>query len=245
MKPDFTIACATKAEMLHFLERYPADQQQESATGISVFTTDLGRTRYDILVTGPGVFNTIHSMTQYLETHTPQMILNTGIAGAFNQSGLKLKDIAVAESERYIHAGVENDSPVPLPLPFELLPGCKDSATGRYRFDPLLVDSVFQRLVSAFSKTGHFVKKGKFITVSTITATDETAKKIFGSFLPLAEAMEGAACAHVAALYNIPFIEVRSISNFVGRRDRSNWEIKGASEQLTRICETLLQAGGC
>jgi futalosine hydrolase len=37
------------------------------------------------------------------------------------------------------------------------------------------------------------------------------------------EQMEGSAAAHIAIIYNIPFIEIRSASNFVGKRDVDSW----------------------
>jgi futalosine hydrolase len=43
------------------------------------------------------------------------------------------------------------------------------------------------------------------------------------------ENMEGAAIAHVAALYGIPAGEVRGISNPVGNRDRAAWRVKDAA----------------
>jgi futalosine hydrolase len=46
--------------------------------------------------------------------------------------------------------------------------------------------------------------------------------------------MEGAAAAHVCALYRLPFLEVRGISNLVEDRDRERWRIPlaaGAAQQ--------------
>jgi futalosine hydrolase len=41
--------------------------------------------------------------------------------------------------------------------------------------------------------------------------------------------MEGAAIAHVAALYGIPAGEIRGISNRAGNRDRSSWRVADAA----------------
>jgi futalosine hydrolase len=53
------------------------------------------------------------------------------------------------------------------------------------------------------------------------------------------EAMEGAASAHVAALYHIPMVEVRSASNFVGERDKSKWDLDLAIERLGMVCSLV------
>jgi len=36
--------------------------------------------------------------------------------------------------------------------------------------------------------------------------------------------MEGAAAAHICALYKVPFMEIRGISNLVTDRDRGSWQ---------------------
>ncbi len=51
--------------------------------------------------------------------------------------------------------------------------------------------------------------------------------------------MEGAACSHIAALYDIPVIEIRSASNFVGERDKSKWDIDLAIKHLGLVIACL------
>jgi futalosine hydrolase len=69
------------------------------------------------------------------------------------------------------------------------------------------------------------VFKGPFITVSTITATDSRAHMLCTAFNPVMESMEGSSAAQVAMHYGIPFLEIRSASNRVGKRDRSSWDL--------------------
>jgi nucleoside phosphorylase len=39
---------------------------------------------YDVLITGVGMVNTVFSLTKYLHNHTPDLIINVGVAGAYN-----------------------------------------------------------------------------------------------------------------------------------------------------------------
>ena len=39
---------------------------------------------YDVLITGVGMVNTVFSLTKYLHNHTPDIIINVGISGAYN-----------------------------------------------------------------------------------------------------------------------------------------------------------------
>ena len=45
------------------------------------------------------------------------------------------------------------------------------------------------------------------------------------------ESMEGSGAAHLALHYNIPFLEIRSASNMVGKRDPGAWNLALAFER--------------
>jgi futalosine hydrolase len=51
--------------------------------------------------------------------------------------------------------------------------------------------------------------------------------------------MEGAALHYTCLMENIPFIQLRAVSNFVGERDKNKWKMKEAiavlNEKLRRI----------
>ena len=55
---------------------------------------------------------------------------------------------------------------------------------------------------------------GPCVTSSRVTGTDEEAAILAERWHAVAESMEGAAAAHVCALYGAPFLEVRGISNW-------------------------------
>jgi futalosine hydrolase len=46
--------------------------------------------------------------------------------------------------------------------------------------------------------------------------------------------MEGAALHYVCLQENIPFVQIRSVSNYVGERDKTKWKIQEAIENLNR-----------
>jgi futalosine hydrolase len=48
--------------------------------------------------------------------------------------------------------------------------------------------------------------------------------------------MEGAAIFYVCLMENIPFAEIRSISNYAGEMDKSKWNIPLA---IKILCETV------
>ncbi len=191
------------------------------------------------MITGPGVFNAVHALTVYLEKTTPAMILQTGIAGVFRQTGLDIGDVAIATQEHYIHTGTRTDSLENDPLPFDLIDTNPLSRKGIYPFEQDRVDRTHEILFWICSANKINIVKGPFITVSSITSSVKQADGLYSAFSPVMEAMEGAASAHIAALYGIPMIEVRAASNFVGERDKSKWDIDLATKQLGLACAGL------
>ncbi len=239
MKPDLLIACATHHEIAPFLKHYPAKTAYTTRTGVRLFSGHIHSKTYQLVVTGPGVFNTAHALTAFLEQETPGLILQTGIAGAFLQSGLGIGDIAVAVQERYVHTGVTQDAVEISPLPFDLIDGQTSTRQGIYPLDNTLTQACYERICQTFQNQRIKIAKGDFITVSAITASKDLADRIHREFSPVMEAMEGAASAHVAQIYRVPFIEARAVSNPVGERDKSKWDIKKAAEQIISICTSV------
>ncbi|BBI35383.1 futalosine hydrolase [Cohnella abietis] len=100
------------------------------------------------------------------------------------------------------------------------------------------------RLAEAILAGGHSVCVGPILTLSTVTGTaltaSELAERIPGA---AAEAMEGYGVAAAAHNSGIPFIEIRTISNKVGPRDRAAWRIGDALAALeiasTRLSEVI------
>jgi futalosine hydrolase len=95
-----------------------------------------------------------------------------------------------------------------------------------------------QRVVEAFSPAAKHV--GPIATVSTCSATDNSAREVARRTGALAETMEGAACALVAHRRGIPFAEVRAISNYTGARANQRWDIQSALEALDHVLRRVL-----
>jgi futalosine hydrolase len=81
---------------------------------------------------------------------------------------------------------------------------------------------------------------GPVLTVSSVTGTDERARELAERFGAAAEAMEGFGVAEAARAYGVPVGEIRGISNRVGRRDRSTWDIAAGLDALRRSVPRLV-----
>jgi len=89
------------------------------------------------------------------------------------------------------------------------------------------------RWAEAIEAAGRPVTLGPILTVSTATGTAETAAsraaRVPGA---AAEGMEGAGVAAAAALFGVPVLELRAVSNAVGPRNRAAWKIPEALQAL-------------
>ena len=66
-------------------------------------------------------------------------------------------------------------------------------------------------------------------------------KKLFEKFNADIESMEGAAFHYVCLLRKANFVQIRSISNIVGERDKTKWKMKEAIASLNNELEKLIQ----
>ena len=194
-----------------------------------------------LIITGVGTINAAHAVTQAIEQCKPDRIIQMGIGGAFESTGIDVGDLAVATSDTDIHVGVEKRSYPHGPLPFDLVEGLPETRHGRFHFDPALCGKTHEILIRYAHESPRpapRVIQGDFITVSTLTVTPERVKALETAFSPCMESMEGSAVAQVAALYKIPLIQIRAASNRVGIRDKSQWNIPLA---VRRVCDAVME----
>jgi futalosine hydrolase len=108
-----------------------------------------------------------------------------------------------------------------------------------FPFDPDLVARASALCGSLIARTG------PFLTLSQVTGVRALGDALHARFGALCESMEGAAAAHVCALHDVPFLEVRGISNLVEDRNRMAWQVKEAAEAAQtvalRLAENLLE----
>ena len=190
-----------------------------------------------ILATGPGMLNTAQALTSVIEYAaskllTVRLIIQTGCAGAFKESGMQTGDIGIAVKEIDAHLGLEPEQGgFPLTeLPFSLM-GKEKNIKNIYPTDQKAANLAHDALNNYFSEKNIIVKKGPFVTVSTITATEKRANDLYSHFKPCMENMEGAASAYLGIFYDIPFLEIRCASNIVGRRDKKSWDLSLSFER--------------
>jgi futalosine hydrolase len=171
--------------------------------------------------TGVGIASTVYNLTKLLNNRY-DMVLNIGIAGSFSEK-LTTGDVVAVYSETFGDFGVA-------------------VTNGFFTcFEENIVDANMFPFVNGIlrSKNAEHISKVlsiplvKGLTNNTISGEEKLIKTMKDKFSPDIETMEGAAFFYVCLMENVPFVEIRSISNAVEPRDKSKWNIPLAIKNLS------------
>lgn len=196
-----------------------------------------------LLPGGMGKTNAAHALTALLETRPVRGVVGFGIGGAYPGAGLEIGDIALATAAVYGDEGV-------------MAPGGWISTEGigiplwhageARTFNTFVLDAErVERARTALADAGYRVRTGPFVTVSCCSGTAALGEAMAARFPgALCEGMEGAALAHVAAIYEVPFLELRAVSNLVEDRDMSRWRIREAAEAAQEAVRVVVGGWG-
>jgi futalosine hydrolase len=242
MRSDILIVAAVEAELSPLEKRVskPSALRIGGRKGISGHIAGLP---VRMVETGPGLVNAVQAVTAAVESERPGLIIQTGCAGVFRASGLKIGDIGIADIEIDAHLGIaRNGEKEPLgDLPFSVV-GTVDGGAffNRYPLDPVWSARALSRIREQFAGSDVTIRKGAFLTVSTLPASAAAADALGVNHAAMMENMEGSGIAHLAIHYDLPFVEIRSGSNFAGERDRNLWNLPLAFERAAEAVSALL-----
>jgi futalosine hydrolase len=82
--------------------------------------------------------------------------------------------------------------------------------------------------------------KVKAVTVNKVSDSPLQRQQLLDGFGPDVESMEGAAFHYACLRYGLPFVQLRGISNVVGERDKAQWDIKTAVDNLATAVLQLI-----
>ena len=220
-KPNLLLVSATELES-GAIRSAIGDAKTTLHVGKTVIVGNLCDWLCTLLHTGIGSVNAAHALTCQLEGQLPDLVVQFGIGGAYVPTGLPIRSVVLATEEIYGDVGVvtpEGWKPadeIGIPLVHADPP-----LFNRFPLDPQLVSTAAE-ICGA--------RCGTFVTVSQCSGVQAVGDALHARFNALCESMEGAAAAHICTLYNVPFLEVRGISNLVEDRQPAQWDIPGAAD---------------
>ena len=190
---------------------------------LSFFTPREG---VELLATGVGVVEAAAMVTHRLAQQRFKLVVNAGIAGAFDGAAAIGAGVVVASERMEIDR--EDGTPIQLPEGERIV----DTA-----------DFCDALLAAKLATAGFPTMRG--ITVSRVTTTEATAQRL-AALGAQVESMEGFAVMRAAQLAGVQTIEVRGISNRVGDPARSGWNFAAGVSGLQHVLNalfTILDAG--
>lgn len=196
-----------------------------------------------VAIGGLGAVNTAHALThRFLSAPRPSLVIQTGIAGAYVPTGISVGSVLLATEEMYADVGVitpEGWLPADaIGIPLVAASGERPALFNQYPCDPDLV-------ARAATIAGPLVARtGRFLTLAQVTGVAALGDALHRRFNALCESMEGAAAAQVCAMYGVPFLEVRGVSNLVEDRNRDAWRVRDAAEAAQQVVRRLLDHEG-
>ncbi len=188
-----------------------------------LYTTDSERFKVGFHQAGVGLLSTAVSLTRLVFEEKPDLIVQVGIAGCFDAS-VSLGEVVAISDETVGDMGVQENGK------WKDIFDLKLEKPGYPPYEKKKLPNHFLEKFNLLK-----LKEVSAVTVNEITTGKERILQLVKKYDPVIESMEGAALHYVCREMNIPFIQIRAISNYIGERDKEQWKIKGAIVNLTDV----------
>ena len=209
----FLLCAATEFEIeatLNFLQNHPEF-----------------KTKVDVLITGIGLTAATYQLTKKILQDRPRFILQAGICGSLDNY-LSPGRIVVVEKESIGDLGVMEKGN--FTSVFNL-------GFAQLNEDPWTNGRLCNN-ISVLQKTGLTIADG--VTINEITTSPDRIKFYRENLKANIETMEGAAVHYVCLCEKVPFLQLRSVSNYVGERDKNKWALREAIANLNIELQRIL-----
>lgn len=211
---NILLVSATREEIAPFLQKINA------GAGISALSLHIYKKhKLDVLITGVGAAQTAYYLGKYLTTKY-DLAINAGICGSFNRN-LRLGEVVQITEDYFADLGAEDDE--------KFISVSELNLPGAYYVkneNPYVAKNIPQV---------------RGVTVNTTHGNKNSIQKFISRLKADVESMEGAAFTWACNKEKVKCIQLRSVSNYVEKRDRSKWKIAEAiaslGEALTQILE--------
>ncbi len=177
----------------------------------------------DILITGVGMVSTAYYTGKKLTTMY-DLALNIGICGSFNKN-LEIGEVVNIVQDHFADLGAEDGEQF-LSIKEIGLEGDIEMFNETYIKNNVLDE----------------IPKVCGITVNTAHGNEQSINEVSQKFHPNTESMEGAAFMFVCENEEIPYAQIRAVSNYMERRNKTTWNIPLAFENLKKKVLEILNA---
>ena len=212
---NYLLVAATALEIEPFLERYRNEHELFHRSDT-----------VDVLITGIGLTATTYSLTRQILLKRPGCVIQAGVGGGLDTK-MDLGAVVVVKQDTLADQSVIELKKLKTLFDLKLLP------QDQFPFKKGWLVNPNTELMKRTT-----LKQVKGISVNEITTSQERINFYMETFGATVESMEGAALHYVCLMENIPFVQVRSISNYIGERNKKKWNMK---ESVINLNNELLR----
>ena len=219
------VVAATEAEVSPFV----GGLRRVAAVGPRVTRYQGGNHEIDVLISGVGMVATATWCSRVLTAERFDVALDLGVCGSFKPEIFPGSVVHVV-SDRLVELGAEDGDAFLTIQEMALLGDDEFPFTGGRLVNaspPVLGPLSSMRAVNG-------------ITVNTVHGNDESIARVTKRFAPEVETMEGAAFMYACLIQDVPFAQVRAVSNAVERRNRASWKLDEAIANLGAVARQML-----
>ena len=181
----------------------------------------------DVLITGAGMVATTYHLGRRLLMEQYDLAVNVGICGTFSES-LMGKTVNVKQ-DCFGDFGAEDHEEF-LDV-FQL--GLMNADDFPFKNGWMYTDAKME--IESLNK----LPQVKGVTVNTGSGNNENINKLKAKYNADIESMEGAAFIYCCKMNNVPCLQIRSVSNYIEKRNRNSWQIEPALNNLLVTLKSL------
>lgn len=214
------LVAATRAEIAPFADRVSDPEHPVQAK--------LNHHQLDILITGVGMVATAYALGRHLSLNHYDLAINAGIAGSFDFT-IAIGEVVQINEDVFAELGAEDgDEFLSLKelgfgdINHSAFPGHDDEDDSHN-----------------FNMPDH-IKNVKAITVNKVHGHEFSIAKTLSRVNAQVESMEGAAFFYACNETSTPCMQIRSISNYVERRNKEKWNMPLAIGNLNDFLYRML-----
>lgn len=187
----------------------------------SEYTTNNSRLSVSFHESGIGILSSCFSISKLIYEKQPDLIIQAGIAGSFGNE-ISLSKVVAVKEEIPADIGVEENGQF------------KDLFDLRLQNENTFPFSGKRLINTEIDKLNYLgLDKVTGITINEITTRPARIAQYKAEYNPTIESMEGASLHYCCLLTSTSFIQIRAVSNYVGERDKSKWELKNTLKNLS------------
>jgi futalosine hydrolase len=184
----------------------------------------------ELMVTGPGSALTGFRLGKMLPIDNWDIAINLGICGSFNKSLTPGTSVNVV-SDTMADLGAEDDYNFLNVFDLGLL------KPDEFPFDKGWMTNPYKGKIASVTQ----LTEVRGITVNAVSGNDFTIARRISQFHPDVESLEGAVFMYCCMKESIPFLQLRTISNYVEKRNRDNWKMEVAISNLNATAINVLE----